>query len=132
MTKTSYAKTIDQALVPLEFRREGDNLIRVRGDIWRCVDRYSSRLGGVKVTLLMLDLETEKLHRRILGRGMVTISCALGELIDGRDRRWGDAPELMATPRLWSTPYSPLACHGLIEAGLWRGRPMSGTGGDLG
>jgi hypothetical protein len=93
MSKKSYAKLLDEALTPLGFRRDGDNWIRVRDDMWECVDRYSSWLGGVKITLQMLDLKTDELHRQLLGEAMVPASESLGHLIDGRDRKWGDAPE---------------------------------------
>jgi hypothetical protein len=65
VSRTSYAKVLDQALRPLGFSRQGDDWIRVRGDMWECVNRQSSWLGGVTVNLLMKDLETEKLFLEI-------------------------------------------------------------------
>lgn len=93
MSKTSYAKALNEALTPFGFHREGDDFIRIRGEIWQCVNRYSSWLGGVKVSLHVLNLGTSKLSLEILGNGLVAISESLGSLIDGRDRKWGDGAE---------------------------------------
>lgn len=74
------------------FKRTGDDWIRVRGDMWECVNRQSSWLGGVTVNLLMKDLETEKLFLTIFGPEgavqMPPVDTRIGALIDGFDRWW--------------------------------------------
>lgn len=96
MTRKSYAKALDEALRPLDFKRSGDDWIRVRGDMWECVHRHSSWLGGVRVEFFMKDLETEKIFMEIFGPEgaiqMPAISASMGELIDGYGRNWGDDP----------------------------------------
>lgn len=89
----SYAKALDDVLAPLGFQRAGDDWVRVRGDMWECVNRQSSSsLGGVTVNLLMKDLETERLFLEIFGPEgavqMPPIDIRLGALIDGYDRWW--------------------------------------------
>ena len=96
MTRKSYAKALDEALRPLDFKRSGDDWIRVRGDMWECVHRHSSWLAGVRVEFFMKDLETEKIFMEIFGAEgaiqMPAISASMGQLIDGYDRKWGDDP----------------------------------------
>lgn len=96
MTRKSYAKALDEALRPLDFKRSGDDWIRVRGDMWECVHRHSSWLGGVTVEFFMKDLETEKIFMEIFGPEgaiqMPAISASMGQLIDGYGRKWGDDP----------------------------------------
>jgi hypothetical protein len=94
----SYAKALDAALRPLGFSRKGDDWTRVRGDMWECVNRQSSWLGGVTVNLLMKDLETEKLYLEIFSASgaiqMPPTDTRIGELIDNYDRWWSrDEPD---------------------------------------
>lgn len=88
----SYVKALDQRLSPLDFKRRGDDWVRVRGDMWECVNRQPSTLYGVTVNLSMKDLETEKLFLEIFGGEgailMPPIDVRIGELIDGYDRWW--------------------------------------------
>ena len=92
MTRRSYAKALDEALRPAGFHRSGDDWIRIRGDMWECVNRYSSWLGGVTLTLYAKDLETEKLFLEIFkSRGAIQMpptSTGIGALIDGGSRWW--------------------------------------------
>lgn len=92
MKRQSYPKALDDALRPFGFERQGDDWIRVRGDMWECVNRQSSWLGGVTVNLDMKDLQTEKLFLSIFASSgaiqMPTIGARIGELIDGYDRWW--------------------------------------------
>lgn len=92
MTRTSYAKALDVALRPLGFSRDGDDWVRVRGDMWECVNRQSSWLGGVTVNLEIKDLETEKLYLEIFGPTgafrMPPIDTRIGALMNGYDRWW--------------------------------------------
>ena len=96
--RRSYAKALDHVLSPLGFKRNGDDWVRVRGDMWQCVNRQSSWLGGVTVNFLMKDLETEKLFLEIFGpEGAIQMpptSQRIGALIDGYDRWWkSDEPD---------------------------------------
>lgn len=88
----SYARSLDQVLAPVGFKRSGDDWVRVRGNMWECVNRQSSWLGGVTVNFLMKDLETERLFLTIFGpQGAVEmppIDTRIGALIDGYDRWW--------------------------------------------
>lgn len=105
MARKSYAKALDEALRPRGFQRTGDNWIRVRGDMWECVNRQASWLGGVTVNLFMKDLETEKLFLEIFGpEGAIQmpapVDARIGTLIDRYDRWWTkdeiDGPSRMA------------------------------------
>jgi hypothetical protein len=92
VTGKSFPKALDEALRPFGFKRNGDDWIRVRGDMWECVNRQSSWLGGVTTNLYMKDLETEKLFLEIFAPEgaiqMPPISTRVGTLIDGYDRWW--------------------------------------------
>lgn len=104
MSRLSYAKTLDEALRPFGFSRKDNDWIRVRGDMWECVNRQSNWLGGITVNLMMKDLETEKLFIRIFSEDgavqMPPTSVRIGDLIDGYDRWWRrdqpDGPRQMA------------------------------------
>ena len=88
----SYVKALDDALRPLGFERTGDDWVRVRGDMWECVNRQSSNLSGVTVNLSVKDLVTEKLFLEIFGGDgailLPPIQARIGEIIDGYDRWW--------------------------------------------
>ena len=88
----SYVKALDDALRPLGFERTGDDWVRVRGDMWECVNRQSSNLSGVTVNLSVKALVTEKLFLEIFGgEGAILlppIQARIGEVIDGYDRWW--------------------------------------------
>ncbi len=78
----SYAKALDKVLVPRGFARSGDDWVRVRGDMWECLNRQSSWLGGVTVNLYMKDLVTESLFLEIFApdgvacpRGVIHLQC---------------------------------------------------------
>lgn len=98
MTRRSYAKALDEVLRPLGFKRAGDDWVRVRGDMWECVNRQSSWLGGVTVNLYVKDLETEKLFLEIFSADgaiqMPPIDERIGILIDNFDHWWkNDEPD---------------------------------------
>lgn len=92
MTRPSYPKALDDVLRPLGFKRTGDDWVRIRGDMWECVNRQSSWLGGVTVNVCMKDLETEKLFLSIFGADgaveMAPLVIRVGTLIDNHDRWW--------------------------------------------
>ncbi|CAN7450236.1 DUF4304 domain-containing protein [Phenylobacterium sp. LjRoot225] len=87
----SYAKALDDVLRLHGFKRSGDDWVRVRDDIWECVNRQSGGLG-VTVNFFTKDLETEKLFLEIFGPEdaiqMPPRSERIGALIDGFDRWW--------------------------------------------
>lgn len=87
----SYAKALNNALRPHGFKRSGDDWVRVRDNMWECVNRQPGRLG-VTVNVLVKDLETEKLFLEIFGaEGAIQMpprSERIGTLIDGYDRWW--------------------------------------------
>jgi hypothetical protein len=97
VTRKSYAKALDEVLRPLGFERSGDDWLRIRGDMWECVHRHSSWLGGVTAEFFMKDLETEKIYMEIFrpegAIQMPAISASIGQLIDGYSRKWGEEPD---------------------------------------
>jgi len=88
----SYAKALDDTLRPVGFERAGDDWVRVRGDMWECVNRQSSNLSGVTVNLSVKDVSSEKMFLEIFGgEGAILlppIQARIGEVIDGYDRWW--------------------------------------------
>ncbi len=105
MTKASYAKAITQALTPFGFKRSGSNWVRIRGDMWECVNLQRSQFAPeLTVNLVQKDLETERLYLEIFGPDgaiqMQPQSDRIGQLIDGYDRWWEidqpDGPEQLA------------------------------------
>jgi hypothetical protein len=90
--RRSFASSLDQILAPVGFTRSGDDWVRVRGDMWECVNRQSSSLSGVTVNLLMKDLKTEQLFLTIFGPEgavqMPPVSTRIGALMDGYDHWW--------------------------------------------
>lgn len=96
MTRLSYTKAIDGVLQPLGFAREGRNWIRVRGDLWHCVNLQKSWIdGGVTVNLYAKDLETERMLKSIacdVVLGVRAVYERIGILIDGHDRWWKNDP----------------------------------------
>ena len=137
MTRRSYAKTLDEALRPFGFKKNGDDWIRVRGDMWECVNRQSSWLGGVTVNLAIKDLETEKLFLealRPLGMTqMRPITTRIGTLIDGYGRWWTkdepDGPTHMADAVVkYGLPWFDRVRTLQEQAENWFGRRTALTG----
>lgn len=87
----SYTRALDDVLRARGFSRSGDDWVRVRGDMWECVNRQSGRLG-VTLNFFMKDLKTEELFLEIFGpEGAVHMpprSERIGALVDGFDRWW--------------------------------------------
>jgi len=93
MSRSTYAGALNRALQPLGFERQGDDWVRVQGEIWHCVNRQSSWLGGVTVNLHTKDVQTEKLFLEIFGpRGAIQMPppcwTRIGALIGPLDRWW--------------------------------------------
>ena len=105
MTKALYAKAMSQVLAPLEFKRSGSNWVRVRGDMWECVNLQRSQFSPtVTVNIMQKDLETEKLYLEVFGpSGAIQMQpqhVRIGHLIDRYDRWWQidqpDGPDQLA------------------------------------
>ncbi len=135
VTRISYAKALDKALSPHGFTRDGDDWIRIRGDMWECVNRQSSWLGGVTVNLEMKDLETEKLFLEIFAPSgaiqMQPISVRIGNLIDGYDRWWEkDEPVSSLTEAVlqYGLPWFERVRTLPQQAENWYGRKTALTG----
>lgn len=113
MTRLSYTKAIDRALAPLGFERSGKDWIRLRGDIWDCVNLQNSWVdGSVTVNLYAKDLETERILKAIECGAVLGIRLAgerIGMLIDGYDRWWKNDPngpaELAEAVREYGLPW---------------------------
>jgi hypothetical protein len=88
----SFVRALDRVLPPLGFRRSGNDWVRIRGDMWECVNRQVSNHFEVTINLYIKDLKTEKLYLDIFASGgavqMPPIDTRVGELIDGYDRWW--------------------------------------------
>lgn len=133
MTRSPFAKALSAALTPLGFSRSGDDWIRVRGEIWECVNRQSSWLGaGVTANLMMKDVATEKLFLEILApTGAVQMpppaTTRIATLIDGYDRWWarGDPhgpTEMAAAVVEYGLPWFSRIQSLEDEASLWHAR----------
>jgi hypothetical protein len=117
MTRLSYTKALDHLLQPLGFAREeekkGKDWIRIRGDVWDCVNLQKSWVdGGVTVNLYAKDLETEKVLKSIACNTVLGVHLAyerIGILIDGYDRWWKNNPdgpaELAEAVRVHGVPW---------------------------
>lgn len=91
MTSRSYSGALDDALRPLGFQRNGDDWVRVRGDIREWVNRQSGRLG-VTLNLQVADIETNRLFADIFREeGLLELFrpyVRIGQIIDRHDRWW--------------------------------------------
>jgi hypothetical protein len=134
---TTYAKAIDQALRPHGFIKSGNNWTRVRGDMWECVNRQSSWLGGVTVNLEMKDLETERIYVAVFGSevslGLPPISQRIGHLIGNADRWWSkdevDGPADLADAVVkFGLPWFDRVRTLQEQAENWYGRSLPRTG----
>lgn len=129
MSRSSYSKALDRLLRPLGFQREGSDWIRVRGELWECVNLQISWVAGVTANIEMKDLETEKILRSIPCEKpifMAPISMRIGHLIDGYDRWWKNAPhgpaELVAAVETYGLPWLDKVRTPEDQATRWYGR----------
>lgn len=99
MTRLSYTKALDQALLPLGFTREGKSpdWRRLRGELQDWVDLQKSWIdGSVTVNLFSKNLETERILKSIPCDevlGIRQFGQRIGQLIDGYDRWWKNNPD---------------------------------------
>ena len=130
MTRPSYTAALDRLLGPLGFERHGGDWIRLRGDIWDCVDLQKTWVdGSVTVNLYGKDLETERLLQSIacdVPSGIRLFGQRLGLLIDGRDRWWKNNPngpsEVAEAVRVYGIPWLERVRSLEDEATHWYGR----------
>jgi len=133
VTRSRYAKALHEALTPLGFIRHKDDWVRIRGEIWECVNRQSSWVGaGVTANLMVRNLETERLYVEIFqAKGVIGMpwgaSTRIGTLIDGYDRWWPkdepDGPMEMADAVLqFGIPWFDRVRSLEEQAELWYGR----------
>lgn len=99
MTRLSYTKALDQALLPLGFTREGKakDWFRLRGEIQDWVNLQKSWIdGSVTINLFAKSVETERMLRAVACSetlGVIQSGQRIGSLIDGLDRWWKNNPE---------------------------------------
>ncbi len=134
MKARSYTAALNQVLEPAGFQRDGKDWIRVRGDMWECVNLQVSSIAGTTANLMIKDLELEKLVRAIPTMGkpipMIPITVRIGRLIDNYDHWWRGDPEgptqLSDVVRVLGLPYFDLVRTPEEQAVNWFGRG-SGT-----
>jgi hypothetical protein len=129
VSRPSYAKALDKLLQPLGFQREGNDWIRVQGDMWECVNLQISWVAGVTANVEMKDLETEKILQAIPCEPpifMSPVSMRIGHLIDGYDRWWHNAPdgpaELAEAVKIYGLPWFDKVRTLEDQAARWYGR----------
>ena len=97
MSKPTYGKALNLVLAPLGFVRKGNDFVRIRGDLWECVNLQFSFVAGTTANLEKKDLETQKLLKEALATDwedcLSPISIRIGHLIDGYDRWWLRDPD---------------------------------------
>jgi hypothetical protein len=95
VSRPSYPKALSKLLQPLGFQRDGYDWIRIRGNLWECVNLQISWVAGVTANVEMKDLETEKVLQSIPCDPPIFLSAIgirIGHLIDRRDRWWKNDP----------------------------------------
>lgn len=112
MSRRSYKQAFDEILTPHGFTGDGRQWVRVRGDMWECVELQVSQFAGTTCNLLMKDLETERILHQIPSKEILflgPIPVRIGDLIDGYDHWWRRDPsgptELSDTVRTLGLPW---------------------------
>ena len=129
MSRPSYPKALDKLLQPRGFQRDGYDWVRVRGDMWECVNLQISWVAGVTANIQMKDLETEKIIQAIPCEPpnfMDLVSVRIGHLIDNHDRWWKNAPngpaELAEAVKIYGLPWFDKVRTLEEQAARWYGR----------
>lgn len=124
-----YAKALHALLKPLGFARKGNDWIRIRGDMWECVDIQGSWLGGVTVNVSAKDLKTAEILAGISCEEelwLAPTATRVGHLIDGYDRWWKDEPngpaEMTEAVRIYGLPWFDRVRSVEDQAAKWYGR----------
>ncbi|MDP3658602.1 DUF4304 domain-containing protein [Phenylobacterium sp.] len=130
----SYTKALDRVLGPLGFVRDKKDWVRIRGDIWDCVNLQKSWIdGAVTVSLYGKDLETDRVLRSIecgVVLGVIPVAERIGILIDGYDRWWKNDPngplELSEAVREHAIPWFDRIQTLEDQASIWYSRTATG------
>jgi hypothetical protein len=129
VSRSSYAKALTKLLQPLGFQRDRSDWVRVRGDIWECVNLQISWVAGVTANVQMKDLETEKLLQSIPCDPPIflpPVSMRIGQLIDRHDRWWKNDPngpiELTEAINTYGLPWFDTVRTTGDQAARWYGR----------
>ena len=137
MTRLSYSKALDQALVPLGFAREDKSRDwrRLRGELQDWVNLQKRWIdGSITVNLFSKNLETERILKSIPCDevlGIRQFGKRIGILIDGYDR-WGkndpEGPREMAEAvEAHGIPWFERVQSLEDEASEWYGRGTTGS-----
>lgn len=129
MSRSSYGQSLHKVLQPLGFRRKGSDWIRVRGDMWECVNLQTSSVAGVTANIEMKDLETERILQSIPCEApifMSPVSRRIGQLIDGYDKWWKNdslgPAELVEAVQAYALPWFEKVRSLGDQAAQWYGR----------
>lgn len=129
MSRPSYPKALTNLLKPLGFQRDRYDWVRMRGDIWECVNLQISVVAGVTVNIQMKDLETEKVLKSIPCDPPIflpPVSMRIGQLIDRHDRWWKNDPdgpeELVQAVLTYGLPWFETVQTIEDQAERWYGR----------
>ncbi len=130
MKPRSYTKALDQLLLPMGFKRQKREWVRVRDDMQERLDLQKSSIdGSVTVNLWAKDLRTEEMLKAIPCEpmlGIVQIGQRIGALIDGRDRWWNKdssgSSELADAVRTYGVPWFDRVRSLDDQAAKWYGR----------
>ncbi len=129
MSRPSYAKALNALLAPLGFAREGNDWVRVRGDMWECVILQISWVAGVTVNVAARDLKTVEILEAIPCEQplfMTYYPTRLGRLINNRDLWWKNNPdgpaEMSEAVRVYGLPWFDKVRTLEDQAAKWYGR----------
>lgn len=137
MTRLSYTNSLDRALEPLGFAREGKtkDWVRLRGEIQDWINLQKSWIdGGVTINLFAKDLETERMLRAVdcgTRLGVRQAGERIGHLIDGYDRWWKNNPdgpgEVADAVLTYGLPWFERVQSLEDQASKWYGRGTTGS-----
>lgn len=136
MTRLSYTKALDRALLPLGFNREGKkpDWRRRRGELQDWVNLQKSWIdGSVTVNLYLKNIETERILNAIPSEELIGIrqfGQRIGLLMDRYDRWWKNNPdgpaEVAEAVTVYGIPWFE-RIRSLEDEASWYGRGTRGT-----
>ena len=138
MSGRLYAKTLDRALTPHGFVRDGLDWVRIRDGFEEVVNLQPSWQGGRTVNLYIRDLATDRIYREIFGpdgKGrMQPAYQRLATLVHKRDHFWGDEPngpsEMAELTVAHGLPWFDRVRTLEDQATIWYGRNIVRAPGD--